>query len=77
MSVDAILDSVQYVVDKDGQQTAVLLDLATWDTLRLLLQEVDEDARLGQLMDEVEDDEKLEGEAAWNAYQPFLPNSQS
>ena len=40
MSVDAILDSVQYVVDKDGQQTAVLLDLATWDTLRLLLQEV-------------------------------------
>ena len=77
MSVDAILDSVQYVVDKDVQQTAVLLDLATWDTLRLLLQEVDEDARLGQLMDEVEDDEKLEGEAAWNAYQSFLPNSQS
>jgi hypothetical protein len=77
MSVDAILDSVQYVVDKDGQQTAVLLDLPTWDALRLLLEEFSEDERLGRLMDEVEDDETFEGEVSWNLYQSLLPNDQS
>jgi|CXWJ01.1.fsa_nt_gi hypothetical protein len=77
MSVDAILDSVQYVVDKDGQQTAVLLDLPTWDALRLLLEEFSEDERLGRLMDEVEDDETFEGEASWNLYQSLLSNDQS
>ena len=29
MSITNILDSVQYVVDKQGRQTAVQLDLAT------------------------------------------------
>lgn len=77
MSVHAILDSVQYVVDKDGQQTAVLLDLPTWDALRLLLEEFSEDERLGRLMDEVEDDETFEGEASWNLYQSLLSNDQS
>ena len=77
MSVDAILDSVQYVVDKDGQQTAVLLDLPTWDALRLLLEEFSEDERLGRLMDEVEDDETFEGEVSWNLYQSLLSNDQS
>ena len=77
MSVDAILDSVQYVVDKDGQQTAVLLDLPTWDALRLLLEEFSEDERLGRLMDVVEDDETFEGEASWNLYQSLLSNDQS
>lgn len=77
MSVDAILDSVKYVVDKDGQQTAVLLDLPTWDALRLLLKEFGEDERLGQLLDEVEDDETFEGEASWNLYQSLLLKAQS
>ena len=77
MSVDAILDSVQYVVDKDGQQTAVLLDLPPWDALRLLLKEFGEDERLGQLLDEVEDDETFEGEASWNLYQSLLLKAQS
>lgn len=66
MSVDAILDSVKYVVDKDGQQTAVLLDLPTWDTLRQLLSDLDEDERLAKLLEEVEGDEKLTSEAAWD-----------
>lgn len=77
MGVDAILDSVQYVVDKDGQQTAVLLDLPTWDALRLLLEEFSEDERLGRLMDEVEDDQTFEGEASWNLYQSLLSSDQS
>lgn len=77
MSVDAILDSVQYVVDKDGQQTAVLLDLPAWDALRLLLKEFGEDERLGQLLDEAENDETFEGEASWNLYQSLFPKTQS
>ena len=77
MGVDAILDSVQYVVDKDGQQTAVLLDLPTWDALRLLLKEFGEDERLGPLLDEVTNHETFEGEASWNLYQSLLPKTQS
>lgn len=77
MGIDAILDSVHYVVDKDGQQTAVLLDLPTWDALRLLLEEIAEDEQLGRLMDEVENDESSEGEASWNLYQSFLSKAQS
>lgn len=64
MNVKAILDSVRYVVDKNGQRTAVLLDIATWNALRLLLEEIAEDEQLGRLMDEVEDDEMFEGEAS-------------
>ena len=37
MNVIDIFGTAQYVVDKSGQQTAVLLDLTTWDALRQLL----------------------------------------
>lgn len=58
------LDTVQFVIDREGHQTAVLLDLQTWEALRHLLEELAEDERLGQLIALVEGDEKLEGEAA-------------
>lgn len=77
MRIEAILDSVQFVVDKNGHRTAVLLDMPTWEALRLLLEGIDEDERLGRLMDEVEDDEMLEGEAAWDSYQALLPKTRS
>lgn len=64
MNIEAILDSVRYVVNKDGQRTAVLLDMPTWDALRQLLEEITEDELLGRLMDEVEDDEMFKGEAS-------------
>ena len=64
MNAEAILDSVRYVVDKNGQRTAVLLDMATWNALRLLLEEIAEDEQLGRLMGEVADDELFEGEAS-------------
>ncbi len=67
-----ILDTAQYVVDKDGKQTAVLLDLASWHALRRLLEELAEDTNLGELMAAVEDDEKLDSEAARVAYQAYL-----
>jgi hypothetical protein len=70
-----LLDSVQYVVDNKGQKTAVLFDLSVWQELRPLLDELIEDGRLGQLMAEVADDERLEGEEALQAYQAYLAES--
>jgi len=72
MSGVEILESVQYVVNNQGEQTAVQLDLALWKTLRPLLEEILEDKHLAELMLEVKDDERLEGEAARAAYQAYL-----
>ncbi len=52
MTVIEMLESVQYLVDNQGWQTAVQFDLETWDALRPLFEEVMEDAHLAQLMDE-------------------------
>jgi len=72
MTIAEILESVQFVVDREGKQTGVMFTLPAWETLRPLLEEVMEDARLGQLMAEVEDDERLEGDDAHQAYQSYL-----
>ena len=71
MSVVDIIESAQYVIDRQGKQTAVLLDLENWVTLRHLLEELAEDERLGQLLVEVESDEKLEGSVAREAYAAY------
>ncbi|MBE7531965.1 MAG: hypothetical protein HND44_24800 [Chloroflexi bacterium] len=76
MSVNAILAAVQFVVDQQGQQTAVLLDLQTWDSLRYLLEELAEDERFGQLMLAVAGDEKFVRETAWQEYQAYLTDSE-
>ena len=72
MSVTDILDTAQYVVDKDGRQTAVLLDLHSWHVLRHVLEERTEDERLGKLMAEVADEETLSGGDARKAYEAYL-----
>ena len=72
MTVHDILETVQYVVDIHGEQTAVLLDLPTWRALQQLLEDVLEDEGLGELIVAVEDDEKLEGVAAEEAYRLYL-----
>ena len=77
MSVIEILETAQYVVDKDGQETAVSSDLASWTSLRHLLEELIEDENLGQLMMAVENDEKLTGNAARRAYNEYLAEAQS
>lgn len=77
MSVIDIIENAQYVVDKHGKQTAVVLDVDIWDNLRHLLEELAEDERLGQLLAEVEQDEKLEGEAAHQAYQSYLAETEA
>lgn len=72
MSVTEILATAQYVVDRGGRQTAVLLDVATWNALRGLLEDLAEDERLAELMRAVAQDEVLEGEDARRAYQQLL-----
>jgi PHD/YefM family antitoxin component YafN of YafNO toxin-antitoxin module len=72
MSVIDILETAPYVVDKRGQQTAVLLDLPPWRALQQLLEELLEDERVGELMAAVQEDEKLTGEAAQEVYQAYL-----
>ena len=76
MSVIEILDTAQFVVDKHGQETAVLLDVKSWQTLRSLLDELVEDEQLGRLMAAIESDEKLEGEVARRAYEGYLAEAQ-
>lgn len=72
MSVTEILNSVQYVVNQKGQQVAVQLELSTWKTLRHLLEEMVEDEHLARLIAEVEAEEHLEGQNAWQTYQTYL-----
>ena len=72
MSVHDILETVQYVVDVHGQQTAVVLDLHAWRALQQLLEDALENESLGELMVAVENDEKLEGVAAEEAYRLYL-----
>ncbi|MFO7680591.1 MAG: hypothetical protein R6X34_11115 [Chloroflexota bacterium] len=72
MRIDEMLSAVQYVVDNGGRQTAVLLDLDTWKSLRRLLAEIAEDERLGRLMAEVEDEESFAAEDALKAYRTYL-----
>lgn len=74
MSISEILDSVQFVVDKKGQQTAVQIDLDTWALVRHLLEELAEDEALGNLLTEAKAD-YLEGETAWENYQTYLAES--
>lgn len=77
MSITDILDTAQYVVDKHGHQTAVLLDLKSWDVVRHLLEDMLEDERLGQLMIAVEHDEKLEGQTAHDVYRAYLAETKA
>lgn len=57
-----------------GQHSLTGEDAQTWVTRSR--QEIFEDGHLGQLMIEVENDEKLEGESARQAYQTYLAKSQ-
>ena len=73
MSVKEILEAAQFIVDKEGQQTGVLLDLSSWEAIQKLLESIEkEDELLGQLMLDVEEDEALSGDVALNAYKAYL-----
>lgn len=72
MTITEILESVHYVVDKQGRKTAVQFDLSAWEQLQPLMEELIEESRLGQLMEEVADDEQLGEAEALEAYKKYL-----
>ena len=39
MTIAEILESVQFVVDREGKQTAVQFDMRTWEMLRQFLED--------------------------------------
>lgn len=51
MLPNELLESVRYVVDEQGQRTAVQLDMETWAMIRHLLGDVDEvEAEIGRFL---------------------------
>lgn len=52
MELAEIFNSVRYVVNRDGQETAVQLDLAVWRALVALLEDLDDAAELKQARQE-------------------------
>ena len=41
MTIAELLNSAQFIVDKDGNKTAVVLDLAVWEEIVLALKKLD------------------------------------
>jgi hypothetical protein len=48
MTVSEILASVQYVVDHEGKQTAVQVELSVWETIQQILEDIDDIADIEQ-----------------------------
>ena len=48
MSIAEILSGAQYVVDKDGRQTAVQLDITSWQLLQDFLEDLEDIAEFEQ-----------------------------
>ncbi len=55
MTVQEILESVQFVVNSKGQQTAIQMDLSTWEALRQLLEDLEDAADIEQARQEKAD----------------------
>ncbi len=54
MTVEKILDSVQYVVDGTGNRKAVQLELSVWEELITLLEELEDAEELARLREAVQ-----------------------
>ena len=55
MTVQEILESVQFVVNNQGQQTAIQMNLAAWEALRQLLEDLEDVAGIEQARQEEEE----------------------
>ncbi len=67
MTVSEILASIQYVVDREGKQTAVQVDLSVWETIQQILENIDDIADIEQARRE--DDEIFDWEQVVHEYQ--------
>ena len=55
MNITSILETVQFLVDKEGQHTAVQMDIATWHALQQLLEDLEDMADIVQARQEQEE----------------------
>lgn len=55
MRIAEMLNSVQFVVDRDGRHTAVQLDLKTWQLLQEMLEDLQDIAEIEQARQEQEE----------------------
>jgi hypothetical protein len=67
MTVNEILASVQFVVDQEGKQTAVQIDLSVWETIQQMLEDIEDIADFEQAKQE--DDETFAWEQVLHEYQ--------
>ncbi|MBK8434298.1 MAG: hypothetical protein IPL28_24750 [Chloroflexi bacterium] len=55
MSIAELMQTVQFVVDQQGQQTAVQMDIATWNALQRLIEDLEDMAEIAQAQQEQEE----------------------
>lgn len=52
MTITELLQSVQYVVDSEGRQTAVQFDISAWEVLRQFIEDKEDIADIQQARQE-------------------------
>jgi hypothetical protein len=67
MTVNEILASVQFVVNQEGKQTAVQINLSVWETIRQMLEDIEDVADFEQAKQE--EDETFSWEQVVQEYQ--------
>lgn len=74
MVTDAVLKSVQFVVDDAGQRTAVLLDIQTWETLLNWIETVTDTQIAVQALAKLQQAGGRPEQASWLAWEEIGEN---
>ena len=69
MAVAEILQSVQFVVDRDGKPTAAMLDIGAWDTFLSMLEGIED---IGLIRDRMKNWRSKEGWTRWEDFEAEL-----
>lgn len=69
MTVTEILQSVQFVVDRDGKPTAAMLDINVWEAFLSLLESIED---VGLIRDRMKNWRSKEGWTRWEDFEAEL-----
>lgn len=69
MTVTEILQSVQFVVDRDGKPTAAMLDMSVWEAFLSLLESIED---VGLIRDRMKNWRSKEGWTRWEDFEAEL-----
>ena len=69
MAVTEILQSVQFVVGRDGKPTAAMLDIGAWDTFLSMLEGIED---IGLIRDRMKNWRSKEGWTRWEDFEAEL-----